>query len=185
MKDLPVLMADTARVAGIRSALTTTAIAQVWYRQTGSGGHGAAPEGECHEVDLDVFLVLADRTVAAFTWERDGVVEGISVGYLADVPESGGSVGVRADTTGQWAPIMGRKVQNVVFAWQESDTDAPPSLFSTRIDFEGGASVAIALGEIGGNGEPRYFPDSLVVLFDESLARNYRPAWAMASAWGE
>ena len=101
MNELPVLMTDSARITEIRSTLTDATIAQVWYRQAQSGGHGAAPDGECHEVDVDVFLALADGSFVAFTWERDDIVEGISVNRLADVPESDGFMDVRADGTGQ------------------------------------------------------------------------------------
>jgi hypothetical protein len=61
------------------------------------------------------------------------------------------------------------------------------SAWSLRLDFEGAPSVVIALGAPDrwkGTGLT-YMSDDVAVIFDEELARSYRPPAARSSAWGD
>lgn len=182
MNGHPILDSDLPQIAAIGNALTGNSIDSVWYRQTGSGGLGGVPDDAYHEVDLDVVLVGAYGAVS-FTWERDDDIEGISVDFHASMELHQGVINVRVGESPQWLPFSGMKVRDVVPAWQQCSPEGPLSLFSVRIEMADGNSFVISLGEFE-DGSVRYFPDSLIVIFDEQMARSYRPNGVVGSAWG-
>jgi len=57
-------------------------------------------------------------------------------------------------------------------------------LWAARLQFASGASTVVALGEVDSLGKPRYFPQQLVVIFDERIAREYGGEGSVESSWG-
>jgi hypothetical protein len=183
MSGLPVVRTDVDRVARIRDAVVGTRLENVQYRQTRHSGLAAVPEGNLHEVDLDVVLRLSTGTVD-LTWERDNLIEGLAIDFpFVHAKAADNEILVPANASDQWRRRIGDRIGNVHFGWQVSEENCPESLWSLRLSFETGASVVFALGELDSGGAPTYHPDAIVVLFDERTARSYRQPGAIGSAW--
>lgn len=71
-----------------------------------------------------------------------------------------------------WREYIGDRIISVAASWQVSGEDCPESLWAVRLSFAGG-SIVIALGTAYPHLD--YQPDELVVVFDMSLARSYKP----------
>ncbi|WP_125810847.1 hypothetical protein [Actinoplanes sp. ATCC 53533] len=176
------LKSNYKEIAAVREALVGERIESVTYRQTEHGGLLGIPSEACHEVDLDVVLGIPDG-VMSFTWERDDLIEGISISRAMGVPSVEGVINVDAGQSPQGNMLLGQRISSVNFGWQVSEVDCPESLWSIRLVLASGASVVLALGELGGDSLPTYFPDSLLVIFDEQTARSYTHPGVDGSAW--
>jgi hypothetical protein len=96
--------------------------------------------------------------------------EGLQV---ADIPRDG-----------SWAPILDSVVISSALSWQVPNDEAPLCVWSLRLNVESGSSVTIALGDIDETGALTYQPDSVAVIFDETIARGYWIPASSESAWG-
>jgi hypothetical protein len=182
MSKSPVLRADRNCVSAIARALVGSRIDSIEYRQTTHGGLLGVPVSDCHEIELDV-LLHTSRGVVDLTWEREDLVEGLSISVMAEVSSPGDVVGVIVDRSPQWAPLKDGEILSVAFGWQVSELGCPESLWSLRLEFVGGANVIFALGVLDDASMPHYFPDSLLAIFDERTASSYTHAGAIGSAW--
>lgn len=170
-------------IATLKEVLIGQPIESVTYRQTERGGLLDIPVEACHEVDLDVVLRIPSGAIH-FTWERDGLIEGLSAALVTKVPSTtDGIINVDVSRSPQWHRLLGEQVSSVDYIWHVSEAGCPESLWSVRLTLDSGASVVIALGEIGGNSRPTYYPDALLVIFDENAARCYTQPGATGSAW--
>jgi hypothetical protein len=68
-------------------------------------------------------------------------------------------------------------------AFHVPNEGCPEALWAMRLDFSGGRSAVVALGEMAGD-SLGYLPDGLVAIFDEAEAREYRIGSSAQSAWG-
>lgn len=177
-----ILRENTDLLAEVGQRIVGATVLGVIYRQTEHGGLNVPPSGLAHEVDLEVVLRLSTGVVSV-AWERDDLVEGLAIGW-EDVADSEGVASVPADTSGHWQELVGRTITDVHASWQVSEVDCPESMWSLRLSFGSRLHAVIALGELDGLGRPTYHPDSLLLLFDESVARSYQPSGAVSSAWG-
>jgi hypothetical protein len=184
MSSSPVMKTDRDRVSAIEGALVGSHIASVEYRQTEHGGLLRVPVENCHEVDLDIFLRMSSGIVN-ITWDRDDLVEGLSISIPEEVVPQGEMMSVVVSDSPQWLPLIGQEISCVAFGWQISESGCPESLWSLRVEFATGASVVFALGERDDGLVPSYFPDSLLVIFDEQAARSYAHLGAIGNAWGD
>jgi len=179
-----VMKADRERVSAIEGALAGSHISSVEYRQTEHSGLLEVPVGSCHEVDLDIILRMSSGIVD-LTWDRNDLVEGLSISIQKEVTSRDEPPSVVVSGSPQWLPLIGQKISGVAFGWQISESGCPESLWSIRVEFSAGASVVFALGELDGGLAPSYFPDSLLVIFDEQAARSYAHLGAIGNAWGD
>lgn len=67
--------------------------------------------------------------------------------------------------------------------WQISEFGSPGSLWALRFTLDSDNDVVVALGELDVDGSPRYHPDSLIVMFDESMSRSYHHFGTIGAAW--
>ena len=183
-RDRPVLKSNASQVSEIRRALIGASVSGVWYRQTRSGGLGSIPDRDTHEVDLDIVMMLTGGIIQ-FTWERDDRIEGMFIDFPAEVGPLEDIVSVRVDKSPQWRAIIGDRIRDVRFGWYKSELGVPTSLLSVRVQFENDREALLAVGELDQSEKPRYHPDSLIVIFDERLARSYRPEGTIGTPWDE
>ena len=121
-------------------------------------------------IDLD----FGERGTTIITWATDGMNQGLAnlngesyTGLATEVLDA-------ADRDA-WGMSIGDRISTIAVAWHFSGDDCPESIWAVRIGFSV-SSIVIALGTA--NQEIDYMPDELVVVFDETLARLYRPASA-------
>ena len=184
MSSYPIIREDVERITKLKELFVGAHLECAYYRQTLSSGLGVAPVRDVHEVDLDLVLGLSTGIVC-ISWERADLVEGLAVDFPESVRDLDDTATVLASESAQWQPCVQKRILNVHFGWQVSEVDCPESLWAVRISFETGAEVVVALGEVDADGTPAYNPDSLVVLFSESVARSYGPLGAIGSSWAE
>ena len=173
---------DGRWIASFEEFLVGQVVGAVTYRQTAHGGLLDVPTAACHEVDLDVVIQFSAGNVF-LTWGRENMAEGIAVDMKDEIRSSEGISNIDAGRSPQWRKLIGQRIRSVEFGWQTSEPDSVASLWSLRFDLALDASVVVALGELDRQSSPTYFPDSLVVIFDEDTARAYTHEGAPGTAW--
>jgi hypothetical protein len=140
--------------------------------------------GAIHVVDMGVSLVLDGATLNV-AWSMDGFNEGLAVATDPVDPLFFGRSAVAVDASGilPWPSRLGCVIQGISWAWHQPCDDCPDLLWSVRVDFGAPGSAVVALGSVE-YGTPRYMPDSLLVLFDENLAKSYLIPAGEGSSWG-
>jgi hypothetical protein len=127
-------------------------------------------------VDLD----FGKRGTTAITWAMAGELQGLAIlpgeSYAGIATEI-----LDAADREAWRDLVGHKITSVAASWHISGADCPESIWAIRISFAVG-SIVIALG--AACPDIKYMPDELVVVFDMSLARSYKPHHGSESAWG-
>lgn len=148
---------------------------------------GDWPEGhrsdEAHEVDLSVELVMDGGATLALSWAMDGMNEGLAI-ELREAGESGsGLITETVDVSSriEWSTFLGNSIVNAAPAWHVPNEGCSEMPWAFRLDFSNSSSLVIALGESKGSGFT-YMPDSLVVIFDDSIAAAYRIPASFTSA---
>lgn len=179
-----ILKEDASKHSVMAAGMIGAMVQAVRYQQTEFGGLAAAPSGAAHEVDLDVFMDLSTGLVE-WTWERDDLVEGLAVNPAQEGPPQEGVVTIPAGDSDPWRAVVGGQITSLHAGWQVSESGCPESLWAMRLTIGHSANVVIALGELDAQGRPTYHPDSILVLFDEQMARSYKPSGAITSAWGD
>lgn len=120
-------------------------------------------------------------------WMMEGVREGL--GFVLDPDqqfyEDESLRTLNLSNEPRWTPLFHQPVISTGVSWQVSDEDAPRSIWSVRLNFADQRSLTIALGAVNDlNTGPTYQPDSIAVIFDETIARRYRVLASDESAWG-
>ncbi|MDA8369107.1 MAG: hypothetical protein M0026_04485 [Nocardiopsaceae bacterium] len=138
---------------------------------------------DIHEVDMGVELTTAAGTRLVVSWAMDGIVQGLGRRMLPQGHEDPVRDSVEVGGMEQWRPRLGRTVLRAGLASHVAEDDCAPTYWSLRLEFDGGRSPVIALGEADEGGHHQ--PDALVVLFDEDTARGYVPVSSSTPAWGE
>jgi hypothetical protein len=134
-------------------------------------------------VDCDLAAVeldLGERGTATITWAMSSTFEGLAVLTGESYPGVATETLDAADRDA-WRDCVGSTITSVAASWQVSDPKYPESLWAARINCAAG-SIVIALGTVSPGIE--YMPDELVVIFDVSLARSYKPHHVNESSWG-
>lgn len=176
-KPTPVTRADCAALASLKGARLSGVTYH--YLPPVDGTYYAGGE---MGVDCDLAAVelgFGDSGITAITWAMDGELEGL--GILSGESYSGvGTEVLDAADREAWREHIGERIISVAGSWQISGEDCPESLWSVRIGFAAG-SIVIALGAAP---DMDYMPNELVVVFDMSLARSYKPRHVSDSSWG-
>lgn len=120
-----------------------------------------------------------------FRWVMDDVQEGLGI---AETPDDDHDVAplslLDVSAEREWAPLLRRPITHVALAWHRPAEDALEAVWSVRLGFDSD-EVVIALGEAADDRETIcYMPDSIVVIFDEDVARSYEPLSSLGSSWG-
>lgn len=138
-----------------------------------------------HLVDMGVSLVLDGLTIN-LAWSMDGPEEGLAVATDPLDPMFFGRSAVPIDANGisPWPSRLGHTIEGIAWAWHQPCDDCPDLLWALRVDFGAPGSAVIALGDVE-DGTPRYMPDSLLILFDEDVARSYAIPAGEGSSWGQ
>jgi len=183
--DPPMTDERSAALQGGFASLIGEAVTSVWYvvSRPQVPAESSWVNAKIHEVDLDVELQLGARAVTV-GWSRENLVEGLSVRIddsLRHRDESQSRIDV--SSLAPWPILIGSTIVETAVAWHITEDGCPESVWSVRIATSAQRSVVIALGELDDG--PSYYPDALVVIFDESTARQYRPASSQSSAWGQ
>ena len=155
------------------------------------GSEFAAPALSSSHSGFDTVLKGVELTCSSHRlnvmWMIEGVREGL--GFVVDPDqqfyEDEGLRAVDVSSELHWVPRLGVPVMSSGVGWQLSDDDAMRGIWSFSLGF-GERSVTMALGEASETGIGiTYQPDSVAVIFDESIARRYRipasaePAWVL------
>ncbi|MER7008790.1 hypothetical protein ABT297_37905 [Dactylosporangium sp. NPDC000555] len=161
----PVLKSDKHRVEAVEGALLGSTIHAVVYRQLVGDQPVEPPHGKCHEVDLELLLVLNSGVIGIMPVQA-GRTWGMAVRLLTvlDVSDDEGAVAV--DGLPEWEPVVGKKISSVRLGWHRSMQGAPESLMSITLAFGNGLDVIAAMGSLDQEGLPQYDPDALLVVFE-------------------
>jgi hypothetical protein len=167
----PILRSDEARTEALRHGLVGGRLGAVVYRQTAYGGYADFQDSDRQLVDLDLVLRLSTGVVV-ITPEQDGTLQGLS--YSSVEPHYDDEEAPAVNAGAPWDGLIGQEIRDVGFGWFVSWSEQPESLWGIRLTFESGRRVVIVLGELDDQEVPRYHPDSMVVLFNESDLARYR-----------
>jgi hypothetical protein len=182
----PMTRADCNALASLKGARLSGVTYHHLFRYDESGdplpGYAGGEKG------VDSYLAAVDlhvdeRRTTAITWAMDGWFQGL--GILKGESYSGiatdHSDAARREA---WREHIGDTIRSVAASWHFSYESAPESIWAVRFDFSRG-SVVIALGGTSRtNPAIEYEPDEIVVVFDPSLARSYKPHHVSESSWG-
>jgi hypothetical protein len=182
----PMTRADCNALASLKGARLSGVTYHHLFRYDESGdplrGYAGGEKG------VDSYLAAVDlhfneRRTTAITWAMDGWFQGL--GALSGESYSGIATD-HSDAAGReaWHEHIGDTIRSVAASWHSSHEDFPESIWAVRFDFSRG-SVVIALGSTW-HASPaiEYMPDEIVVVFDPSLARSYKPPAVNESSWG-
>lgn len=178
---VPITDTTAGFVENLASSLIGTRIRSVLYRNL-AGDPELASSGVADEVDMEIVVRLDNGASLTLAWAMSGEVEGLAL--LDGEPESDDRTVVDVTSHTQWSTRVGREVIAVGAGWHVPNAGSPRTLWSWRLSFEGGPCAVVATGELV-NGEPRYLPDSLVVIFDERLALSYGADHSPGGAFGQ
>jgi hypothetical protein len=137
------------------------------------------------EVDMGVELLTAAGGVFSVFWHMEGFNEGLAVARGTPAPLADRHVtGLTVSDTVEWRRIRGSPVTAVGLAWHVPNENCPEAVWALRLMLGDALSLVIALGEAHEVRQITYMPDSLVVIFDEAVARNYHIPASVQSSWG-
>jgi GNAT superfamily N-acetyltransferase len=177
-KPTPITRADCATLASLKDARLSGVTYHYLPPADGTYYAGGEEGVDCDLAAVD--LHLGDRGTMAITWAMAGELEGLAI--LERESYSGiGTEVLDAAEREAWREHIGARITSVGASWHISGESCPESLWALRLSFAVG-SIVIALGTT----YPRldYMPDELVVVFDLSIARSYKPRHVSDSSWG-
>lgn len=136
------------------------------------------------EVSMGIELTSHSDESFICRWRMQSFEEGLAFGEAsqADTRELR-----RLDVTdaAEWQQLLHRRIVGVATAWHVPSDEASEAVWAVRLAFEGSRAVVLALGEADRDSSRlHYMPDSIVVIFDESVARAYEPPASIGSSWG-
>ncbi|MEU8049521.1 hypothetical protein [Micromonospora haikouensis] len=139
-----------------------------------------------HEVDMGVELATESGLALQLSWATPGREEGLALalGHGENRTPSDLVDLVDVSAVQDWSNVLGYFVEEVAVSFYVHDEGSSVRPWSFRIGVSNGLSVTVALGETSDH-SIRYLPDGLVVIFEESTARNYEVSDSLQSAWGE
>lgn len=176
------------RLRELSMALLGDSVVAVEYGMLSTTEETAELQRDIHEVDMSVRLRLASGAVLELSWGTPGVEEGMVISLPADAnAEQGEACQIDAGSAPGWDLAVGAPIEGVGIAFLKhfgpwGDPDVRPWAF--RLEFRGGLSAVVALGELDGRAQPSFFPNNLVVMFDARVADNYRVIDGINSSWG-
>lgn len=151
----------------------------------------AVPELYSSYTGFDTVLkgveLASSSELVTVMWMMDGVREGLGFALDPDQQfyEDENLHTLDLSNEPRWMSLLHQPVISAGVSWQVSDEDAPSSIWSFRLNIGDQRSLTIALGEVNELGTgPTYQPDSVAVIFDETIARRYRILASAESAWG-
>ncbi|GBE24031.1 hypothetical protein BMS3Bbin02_00296 [bacterium BMS3Bbin02] len=128
-----------------------------------------------HEASTGIELETYSSVVLSLVWKMQGVCEGLAIGiFPASTFERARRL--RAfDVTSldQWQARVGSAIVEVGAAWHVPADGCPLTLWSLRLMFDSGTAVTICLGEQRSGVGLCYMPDSVLAIFDRSLAESF------------
>jgi hypothetical protein len=178
---------DDPRLSEISAAMVGERLTAVHYAvPAGNSWEDYADVENVHEVDMGVEVSTGSGWVLRISWATPGLEEGLELEFDRADPARSNDLIDLVDMGDQlmWSSILGCQVQEVGVAFLVHVDDSSTRPWAFRIGLLGGSSVTIALGEVY-EGSLRYFPDNLLVISDESVARDYRIPNGVQSARGE
>jgi hypothetical protein len=177
---------NCAKLAEFRKAVAGEAVRTVRY---------VAPQGEswpdghrnerAHEVDMAVELRMESGAVLVLFWAMDGVSEGMAIELRSPGEASASLPGDPVDVSDHvdWGGFLGVSVVSIGIAWHIPNENCREMPWAYNFGFSNGSSLVIALGEAEGAGF-KYMPDALLVIFDHSLAADYKIPASVTSSCG-
>jgi hypothetical protein len=182
----PVRRQDTHLLDELRAAVTGRTLQTVSYVETPYDPlwHHNNAADDVHNVDFGVSLGLGEVALNA-TWLMQSMEESLAVAVGAFDPAffAIGPQVIDVNAVEPWPSLIGRTVTNLSWAWHQPCETCPDLVWAVRVGLDPPASVVIALGE-GEAGALRYQPDSVLVIFDEGIARSYSIPAGESPAWG-
>lgn len=140
-----------------------------------------------HEAGSGVVLSLDSGARLVFSWQMEGSNEGLGIEVQAGPGDAYRDIfhrRVAASGVPPWPNVLASEIQNVALSFHVPCDGCPQTLWAARLQFAAGPSAVIALGEVDSLGKPQYFPQQLVVIFDEHIAREYGGEGDAESSWG-
>ncbi|MCE7080656.1 hypothetical protein [Streptomyces sp. ST2-7A] len=181
-----VLAHDGAGIAELREAVSGEVVRTVRYvvpqGEEWPEGHR---EDRAHEVDMAIELSMESGAVLVLSWAMDGFNEGVAIEFRHPEESSTDLPGDPIDVSGHadWRNFLGVPITGIKIAWHIPNEGCPEMPWSYNFDFSDGSSLVFALGEAEGAGFT-YMPDSLLVIFDESIAAAYKIPASTTSSRG-
>jgi hypothetical protein len=177
----PITVDSMARLRSAAAEFVGQEIVAVHYLNLhGATWPGENASGAVDEVDMGVAIRLENMSELLIEWAMHGAIEGIDIRAIRGRRPSQSESDVSSNS--QWGRFIGNRIDGLGAAWHPSD-NGMPTLWAVRLSILDNDSVVIGLGAIE-DGVPRYRPDTLLVIFDERLAKTYRPPDANESSFG-
>ncbi|MET7686039.1 hypothetical protein [Streptomyces sp. NPDC005423] len=174
----------SAGLAELREAVAGDAVRTVRYvALRGEGWPNGHREDRAHEVDMAVELGMESGAVLVLSWAMDGVNEGMAIEFRSPGDVGGSLSGDPIDVSNHvdWERFLGVSIVGIGIAWHVPNEGCPEMPWAYNFRFSNESSLVIALGESEGAGFT-YMPDALLVIFDKSIAAEYKiPASATPS----
>ncbi len=174
----------------LRRRVVGTHVRRVYYetqRDADWWGDDYARGSAVHEAGSGIVLSLDSGTQLIFSWQMEGLNEGLRIEVQAGAGHAYRDIFHRRVATSSvppWPNVVASEIQNLALSFHAPCDGCPRTLWAARLQFASGASAVVALGEVDSLGKPRYFPQQLVVIFDERIAREYGGEGSVESSWG-
>lgn len=134
---------------------------------------------------MGVELQMGPGVTVRIRWAMTNFNEAITLRRHTRHNESDGLKMINVSDAAEWRLLLGEVITEAAATWHVPNEYATETVWSIRLAFGKVGSVVIALGECDYKTRRiSYIPDSLVVIFDEVLAREYEPPASIGSSWG-
>ncbi len=140
-----------------------------------------------HEASMGIELETYSSVILSLVWRMQGPCEGLAIG-VSPASTFERARHLRAfDVTplDPWQTRMGSAIVEVGAAWHIPADGCPLTLWSLRLMFGSGTAVTICLGEQRAGVGLCYMPDSILAIFDSSIAESFRIPASDTPAWGD
>lgn len=131
---------------------------------------------------MGLVLGLDDGNTLVVRWAGEGPLEGLDL-QLSD--SDNGTLGddeTDVSNISNWKQVLSRPIKTVGIGWFWPEV-ARQAVWSIRLSFEKGSSISIAMGRVWAEGLD-YDPHCLLVIYDETRAREFRPMADWDPAYG-
>ncbi|MFE1771382.1 hypothetical protein [Streptomyces sp. NPDC059008] len=165
-----------AELAELRNAVVGEAVRTVRYvALRGEGWPEGHREDRAHEVDMAVELGMESGATLVLSWAMDGVNEGMAIEFRSSGEGAESLPGDPIDVTDHvdWKGLLGASIVSIGITWHIPDERCPEMPWAYSFKFSNESDLVIALSEDDGEGFT-YVPDALLVIFDKSLAAEYK-----------
>lgn len=137
------------------------------------------------QVSMGVWLRFASGSGLILRWKMNGVSESLTADFVDSEPlwQALGLREFASSSEARWSGLVGSRILAVGMSTHRPDESCPRQLWAVRLSLETHRAVVVALGELSPEGLS-YMPDSVVVIFDPTVAAEFKIPAGESEAWG-